>query len=197
MNSIQQQGQNTFISFLQQIYPLKEEMLQDYLSCWEEIHCARREVLVAEGHTEKYLYFVLEGIQRSFFSKDGREHVIHLTHSPALIAVPESFLLQQPSRYTLDCITPSRLLRISYQKQEAMMNQYAEVDRLMRKALELIVIDMVQRHQELMAYTIEERFASFLKRNPALINLVPHKYLASYLRIDPSNFSRLLNQYHI
>jgi hypothetical protein len=48
-----------------------------------------------------------------------------------------------------------------------------------------------------MAYTIEERFASFLKRNPALINLVPHKYLASYLRIDPSNFSRLLNQYHI
>ncbi len=191
------QPQDTFITFLEQIHPLEQDVMQGYLSCWEEIHCARREVLVAEGETEKYLYFVLEGIQRSFFSKDDKEHVIHLTYSPALIAVPESFLLQQPSRYTLECITPSRLLRISYQQQQQMIDKHPEVERLIRKALEMIVIDMVQRHHELMAFTIEERFAALMQRSPELINLVPHKYLASYLRIDPSNFSRLLNQHPI
>jgi CRP-like cAMP-binding protein len=189
--------QEKILSFFQKIHPVNERIMQEYLSCWEEIQCNRREVLVAEGETEKYLYFVLEGIQRSFFSKDEKEHVIHLTYSPALMAVPESFLLQQASRYTLECITPSRLLRISYQQQHAMMNEHTAVERLIRKALELIVIDMVQRHHELMAFTIEERFAALMQRNPALINLVPHKYLASYLRIDPSNFSRLLNQYPI
>lgn len=191
------QRQDSFTSFLQQIHPLEREVLQDYLSHWEEVRCARREVLVAEGQTEKYLYFVLEGIQRSFFSKDGSEHVIHLTHPPALMAVPESFLLQQPSRYTLECITPSHLLRISFQQHQAMMDKHPEVERLIRKALEMIVVDMVQRHHELMAYTIEERFAALMQRKPELINLVPHKYLASYLRIDPSNFSRLLNQHPI
>ena len=191
------QSRSQLISFLQQIHPLKEPVLRDYLSHWEEVHCARREVLVAEGQTEKYLYFVLEGIQRSFFSKDGREHVIHLTHPPALMAVPESFLLQQASRYTLECITPSRLLRISYQQHQAMMDKHPEVERLIRRALEMIVVDMVQRHHELMAYTIEERFAALMQRHPELINLLPHKYLASYLRIDPSNFSRLMNQYPI
>lgn len=190
-------SQDVFITFLHQIHPLEKAVLQDYLSCWEEIHCARREVLVAEGETEKYLYFVLEGIQRSFFSKEDREHVIHLTHAPALMAVPESFLLQEPSRYTLQCITPSRLLRISYRQHQAMMDKHPAVERLIRKVLEMIVVDMVQRHHELMAYTIEERFEALMQRNPELINLVPHKYLASYLRIDPSNFSRLLNQHPI
>ncbi|MEK6481745.1 Crp/Fnr family transcriptional regulator [Catalinimonas sp. 4WD22] len=190
-------GQDQFISFLQQIHPLEEPILQAYLSSWEEVHCTRREVLVAEGETEKYMYFVLDGIQRSYFSKDEKEHVIHLTYSPALIAVPESFLMQLPSRYTLECITSSRLLRISYQQHQAMMDKYPEVERLIRKALELIVVDMVQRHHELMAFTIEERYASLMQRNPKLINLVPHKYLASFLRIDPSNFSRLLNQHPI
>lgn len=184
-------------AFFQQIHPLEEQILQDYLSCWKEVHCARREVLVAEGQTEKYLYFVLEGIQRSFFSKDGSEHVIHLTHPPALMAVPESFLLQKASRYTLECITPSHLLRINFQQHQDMMNKHPEVERLIRKALEMIVIDMVQRHHELMAFTIEERFAALMQRKPELINLAPHKYLASYLRIDPSNFSRLLNQHSI
>lgn len=187
----------TISTFFEQIHHLEEEVMQDYLSSWQEIECARREVLVAEGETEKHLYFVQEGIQRSFFCKDEREHVIHLTSPPALIAVPESFLQQQASPYTLECITASKLLRISYHDHQRMMDKYRSIERLIRKSLEMVVSDMVRRHYELMALTIEERFVSLMQRQPDLINKVPHKYLASYLRIDPSNFSRLLNQHPI
>jgi len=43
-----------------------------------------------------------------------------------------------------------------------------------------------------MAFNIETRFRHFMKRSPHLLNQIPHKDLASYLRINPTNFSKLL-----
>jgi len=55
-----------------------------------------------------------------------------------------------------------------------------------------VLIGLVHRHYELLAFSIEERFRSFAQRSPHLINLVPHKDLASYLGINATNFSKLL-----
>ncbi len=72
------------------------------------------------------------------------------------------------------------------------MKEHRALETLFRKATEQILIGVLQRHYELMAFTIEERFRAFMKRSPHLLNMVPHKDLASYLRIDPTNFSKLL-----
>src|SRR5690606_24095175 len=48
-------------------------------------------------------------------------------------------------------------------------------------------------HIELHSMTIEERYKSFCQRSSHLLQLVPHKYIASYLGIDPTNFSKLFN----
>jgi hypothetical protein len=36
-----------------------------------------------------------------------------------------------------------------------------------------------------------------LQRSPHILQLVPHKYLANYLGIDATNFSKLLNRVRI
>jgi hypothetical protein len=36
-----------------------------------------------------------------------------------------------------------------------------------------------------------------LQRSPHILNLVPHKYLASYLGMDATNFSKLLGSVKI
>ncbi|HTH32499.1 MAG TPA: hypothetical protein VL946_14215, partial [Lacibacter sp.] len=50
----------------------------------------------------------------------------------------------------------------------------------------------LQRHIELQCFSNEEKFRTLLQRSPHILNLVPHKYIASYLGMDATNFSKLL-----
>lgn len=59
---------------------------------------------------------------------------------------------------------------------------------------EVMFASMVDLHIELRASTIKERYKNFCQQNPLLLHTVPHKYIASYLGIDPTNFSKLFNQ---
>jgi len=44
----------------------------------------------------------------------------------------------------------------------------------------------------LLSFTAEQKFRKLLTRSPQVLQLIPHKYLASYLGIDPATFSKLL-----
>jgi hypothetical protein len=65
--------------------------------------------------------------------------------------------------------------------------------RLLFKATAYALKGALERHAELQCFTNEEKFKVLLRRSPHILNLVPHKYLASYLGMDATNFSKLLN----
>lgn len=180
-------------TFLTTIHPVEEGVLRKYVSNWKSSTEPRKTLITAAGETERYLYFVQEGIQKSYYLNNGKEHVIAFTYPPSFSGIPDSFLVQQPSKYYLETITESRFLRLSYEQHQQLMDIYPSIETLFRKALERILIGVLERHYELMAYTIEERFRAFMARSPHMLNMIPHKDLASYMRIDPTNFSKLLS----
>lgn len=186
---------NIMKAFFQQLHPVDDATLDAYLLLWEPFSVPKKTIMTFEGRTERYLYFVLEGLQKSYYLDDGKEHVIAFTYPPSFSGIPESFITQTPSRYFLETITDSRFFRISHQKHQEMMLENRSIETLFRKATELVLIGLVQRHYELMAFSIERRFREFMQRSPHLLNMAPHKDLASYLRIDPTNFSKLLNKW--
>jgi CRP-like cAMP-binding protein len=183
--------------FLNQIYPLKEAELEAFLSKWKPVSFKRKELITRAGQTEKYLYFVEEGIQRSYYVKEDKEHVIAFVYAPSFSGIPESFIPQEPSKYFLESITDCKMLRLSHHDLQKLMDEHRGIERLFRKFTEEILINFIHRHYELLSHTIEERFIAFCKRSPHLLGMVPHKYIASYLGIDPTNFSKLLGKIKI
>lgn len=183
--------------FLKSVHPLSDLVLEEYLSCAAAVSFRRKEIITHQGQVEKYLYLVEEGIQRAYYLKEEKEHVVAFTYAPSLSGIPESFLTQTPSACFLECISPSRMLRISYQDHQRMLDKHRELEALARKLTEGVLIGFMRRHYELLSATIEERFLSFASRSPHLLNMVPHKHIASYLGIDPTNFSKLLNTHQI
>jgi CRP-like cAMP-binding protein len=179
--------------FLNKISPVDEEILEKYISNWTEYYAPRGTIMTAHGETERHMYFVLDGIQKSYYINKDKQHIIAFTYAPSFSGIPESFLTQTPSKYTLETITESSFLRLSFEKHQQLMLEHREIETLFRKATELFIIGMLERHYELMAFDIKNRFKAFAKRSPHLFNLVAHKDLASYLRIDSTNFSKLFN----
>ena len=179
--------------FLQSIHPIEHDILRTSLEFWEPIEASRKEVMTRAGDHEKYMYLVLEGIQKYYSLADGKEHVMAFTYAPSFSGVPDSFITGKPSHLFLECITPSKFLRISHAKHLETIEKFREIETLHRKATEMILAGMIQRHWELLALNMEERYRIFVGRSASLINQIPHKDLASYLRIDPTNFSKLFN----
>ncbi len=180
-------------TFLNRLYPLPATELEAFSSNWQSITVKRKTILTAAGEKERYLYFVLEGVQRAFYlGDDNKEATIVFTYPPSFSGVADSFLTQTPSLYFLETITASRFLRISYDDVQHLIQSHPAIQNLIFKATTFALKGALERQIELQCFTNEEKFKTLLKRSPHILNLVPHKYLASYLGMDATNFSKLL-----
>jgi CRP-like cAMP-binding protein len=149
--------------------------------------------IIVPGQIQRDLYFVKSGVQMSYFDTDDKIYTLAFTYFPYLCGIAESFSFQVPSKYTLVCLTDSELEYLSYANLQKLVDQSQQIERLFRRMTEAMLAGMIDLHIELRAMTIEERYKTFCRKNPHLLQLVPHKYIASYLGIDPTNFSKLFN----
>src|SRR5690606_22280269 len=117
--------------------------------------------ITSPGEIQRELYFVKSGVQMSYFDTSEKRHVIAFTYSPNLCAIPESFSFQQPSKYFLTCLTDSEMNYISFDELQKLFDQSHELERLFRRITEFVLAGMINRHIELHALTIEERYKTF------------------------------------
>ena len=155
------------------------------------------EFITLGGQVQRDLYLVNSGVQMSYFETDRKTQVIAFTYAPNLCAVPESFFFQSPSKYFLTCLTDSELDYIPFGELQRLFDQSQQIERLFRRMTEAVLAGMINRHMELHSMSMEDRYTTFCRRSPHLLQLVPHKYIASYLGIDPTNFSKLFNSIKI
>ncbi len=185
-------------TFTRQIHPLSEAEWDDFASIWQPLEARRKVILTNEGETEKYIYFVLEGVQRAYaVGEDGREATLVFTYPFSFSGVADSFLLQQPSRYFFETLTPSVFLRATFRQLDNLMLEHHAIERMIRLALGQALAGVLARQIELQSFSAEQRFRALLTRSPHILHLVPHKYLASYLGIDATNFSKFLGSIRI
>ena len=85
-------------------------------------------------------------------------------------------------------------MRTSYADIQSVMRQYCGVEAQIRKGLTAETSGVLERLVELQCYTSEQRFRKLLQRSPHVLQLIPHKYLANYLGMNPTNFSKLMNK---
>jgi CRP-like cAMP-binding protein len=185
-------------NFVSGIYPLNDEEWAGFSSVWQPFSCKRKTVLTSAGSVERHLYFVLDGVQRSFYiGKENIESTIVFTYPYSFSGIADSFLTQTPSIYFFETLTTSSFFRTTYQQVEELMNDFPHIRALILRATSFALKGVLERIVELQCFTAEEKFRQLLKRSPHVLNLIPHKYLASYLGIDASTFSKLLGTVRI
>lgn len=167
--------------------------MENFVSGWQPFECKRKTILTAAGETERYLYFVLEGVQRGFYvGNDKQEATIVFTYAPSFSGLADSFLTQTPSKCFMEALTASRFLRTTYKNIEQLMDKYPNIRKMILQQTGFILKGVLERQIELQCFSAEEKFRALLKRSPHVLQLIPHKYLASYLGIDATTFSKLL-----
>lgn len=193
--AVMNEGIAVLQNLINQIYPISAEAMEEMCAIWTPFEVGRKELITRAGETERYIYVVLEGVQRVYYNDEqDREATILFTYTPSFGGVLDSFLLQTPSRYYYESLTPSQFLRTTYQQFNTVRNRHHSAEGLVSKGLAGVISGLEERLVEIQCFSSEDKLRSLLKRSPHILQLVPHKYLASYLGIDPTNFSKIISR---
>ncbi len=186
------ENQNTF-DFLNQFHPLTNVDFELLTKDLPTRKAQKGEWLIAPGQIQRELYFVQKGVQMSYYEAEDKLHVIAFTYPPNVCAIPDSFSFQRKSKFYLKCLSDSEFLVLTYDKLQVIFDQSRNIETFFRRANEALLAATIDRHLEFNILTIEERYRIFCQRSAHLLQIVPHKYIASYLGIDATNFSKLYN----
>src|SRR3954470_16045262 len=122
-------------NYISRIHKIPDELLNEFIASWNLKYASRKEIITNTGVTERYLYFTIKGFQKAYYIKDDREFIIAFTYPFAFTCIPESFLTQQASKYSFECLTDSEFLRIYYNDFFGFVEKHAEFETLLRKTL--------------------------------------------------------------
>lgn len=151
----------------------------------------KNDIILNEGDTCNYLYFVDEGMVRQFYYKNGRELTEHFSYEGKIVFCIESFLTQTPSRILIEALEETRLYAISYEDLQDLIEKSLEIDRLYHCLLEHVAISGQQHADSQRFETACERYERLLRERPEIVLRAPMTYIASYLQMTPETLSRV------
>lgn len=184
--------------FIAKHFKLSASSIESFVTLWSPFDALRKEILTAVGEEERYLYFTIDGVQRVYaLNSEGKEATLVFTYAPSFGGVLDAMMTAQKSKYFYETLTPSKLLRAPITEIKKLMTEDADIATMINVGVSQALGGLLERLTELQLMSSEEKFRSLLRRSPHILTLVPHKYLASYLGIDATNFSKLMNSVRI
>jgi CRP-like cAMP-binding protein len=151
--------------------------------------------LLLDGDIQNKLCLVRSGLLMMYFDNADKRKVMSFAYRNRFAVDINSFSNQTPSLYCIECMEDSKVECISYEDLMDLFNASNDIERAYRILTERILSSVLKRHLDLSCLSIEERFHEIVSKRPELFSLVQHKYIASYLNIDPTNFSKLYNSF--
>ena len=152
---------------------------------------AKNEMILREGETCTNIYWVVKGLVRQFYYKNGKELTEYMATENNIVMCIESLFLEQPTHLQIKTIEPSVLMAIPKLELEAVAMKSVNIQILYRKILEESLI-LSQVHADMLRFeSAQDRYHKLIKRQPQLVLRAPLVYIASYLQMTPETLSRV------
>src|SRR5262249_38348517 len=148
-------------AYLTAFHPLPDATWNAMTSLLRERRWKKGAVITGVGDVQRELLFVLEGVQYSYFLKDDTPYVMAFTYPVGITGIPESFLSQAPSTYTLEAISDTRALTLDHGSLQRLFDAHPSVERLFRKITEVMLIAAAHGRYRQVSTSAEERFRQF------------------------------------
>lgn len=155
----------------------------------------KNEYLVKEGNVCRHLYFLQQGALRGYYNLDGKEITHWFAFEQDFVTSFHSFITRQPAVENIQLIEGSILWSITKEKLTRLLNEYHEIERLVRIAYENYYIRLEERYVNAQFKTATERYQELLLQSPHIIERVPLGAIASYLGISQETLSRIRSRF--
>ena len=151
----------------------------------------KNEILLNAGEVCNHLYFVVQGILRTFhLNANGTEFTRLIRKENQFCTVLLSFLEKKSSVATIQALEKGVLLVISSEDFRTLTKESEIAQRIYTKTLEDFENFHLKRLEFLTSYSPKEKTEIFLKEYHELEPRLTDKVIASYLQITPETYCR-------
>lgn len=158
---------------------------------FEKIALPKNSALITEGKTCRHLYFLEQGALRGYYTVDGKEITHWFAFEEDFVTSFHSFITGQPAVENIELLEGCILWSISKEKLNRLLDQYHELERLLRIAYEKYYIRLEERFVNAQFKTAAERYQNMLQQTPHIIERAPLGHIASFLGISQETLSRV------
>jgi len=167
--------------------------LSDGLRIYIERHLKKKkikkgEIILREGQVARHIYFIEQGIVRSYRYKKGKERTSWIMKEGDLFLSVGSFFSRTPARENIQAMKDCVLYYITHEQLETAYRDFPEFNLHGRRILQYYY-ELSEKRNEMREWPAYDRFEFLMAHQPDLIGKVPEKLLASYLGMAPETFS--------
>ena len=152
----------------------------------------QKEFFLKEGKIASEITFIVSGLVRSFYMRDGNEITTYLASDHGFISAYSSFITQTKSIESIQCIEDSETLSISREQMEKLYVELPKWQIIGRILAEHNYICMADRLMRLQSIPAKEKYMEFLSTSSKkIVERTPLIHVASFLGITPESLSRI------
>jgi CRP-like cAMP-binding protein len=160
-------------------------------SLFEIQHIPKKSEVIKTGQNYGKIVFVVSGLFRAYYKNDEIEDTFWFREEFTVFASHRSILQNKPSTISYQAVEDSIIAVIDYAVLKAMAENDADVARSIMNVLESLVLELIDRVEEFITLTPEQRYQCFLDKHEKISNRISQNHLASFIGITPESFSRL------
>ena len=178
--------------FLSTLIPFTTEELNDIISHFKKESVAKNQILVPQGEICKSLYFVEQGMGRSYYlNENGKDITQWFFGVGKFMSSVDSFFQQTPSLYYLEVLQDSVLYSISKEDIDQLFAKYHKMEKLGRLVTVEMLTKLGNKLNAIQFQTAKERYDYMLTEFPDIVFQVPLGHIASYLGMTQETLSRI------
>lgn len=153
----------------------------------------KKAIFLKLNDIENHISFIESGVVRLYIPKEDPEKEITFGFSfkNQFISAYDSFLTQKPSKYQLQALTETTILSITYADLQEVYKKTQIGNLIGRLTAERLFLIKSKREQNLLNLSAEERYLKLFKERPELLQVIPLKYISSYIGITAQALSRI------
>lgn len=178
--------------FLNSQVPFTADELGHILAHFEKKSLKKNQILVQQGEVCKALYFVEQGMGRSYYlNENGKEITQWFFGVGKFMTSADSFFQQTASLYYLEVLENSIVYSISKEDLDLLFSRFHKMEKLGRLVTTEMLTKIVNKLNAIQFQTAKERYDYMLTEFPDIAYQVPLGHMASYLGMTQETLSRI------
>jgi CRP/FNR family transcriptional regulator, anaerobic regulatory protein len=186
-------GAAYFLESVKQFCPnVNDDELSQFASKFTIQELNKKDFFLQYGKVQKAIGFIAKGLVRSSFTdNNGNEITVGFYAEGDYATHYSSFLTQQPSKYSIQCLEPTTMVCLSHPDLQWIYENLPGFEKYGRLIAEEILKRQQIRIESFIFQTAEERYLDFIKFHSGLFNRISVSQLCSFLGIERQSLTRI------
>lgn len=178
------------LQLLKEIKPLSKKLEDTLINNFHDQKIKERKILLHEGDVCKKLWFLADGLLRSYHNIGNKEITSRIMFKNHIVISPGSFFTQTPATESIEALADCTVITLAFSDLQNIYTKFPEFNYHTRIITEQYFYKQEQRLYMLRKKDAAAKYKYFLENYSNFLKEIPQKYIASYLNIAPETLSR-------